>query len=61
MSDITKCKDEECPLKEKCFRYTSPASEYQSYFSGSPRNKNDDSKICTSFWDNSGKKKVVKK
>jgi len=31
MPDITMCQNEECPSKEKCFRYTAPASKYQSY------------------------------
>jgi len=33
MVDITKCSDEECPMKETCYRYTAKANEYrQSYF-----------------------------
>ena len=36
MSDITKCDGTDCPFKEKCYRYTSEADEYQSYFTESP-------------------------
>lgn len=37
MSDITKCHGDFCPLKEECYRYTSPDSKYvQSYFMESP-------------------------
>ena len=35
--DWTKCNDEQCPMKEQCYRYTSKASEWQSYFINSPR------------------------
>lgn len=31
MSDITKCNNEECPLKESCYRFTAPTEKYQSY------------------------------
>lgn len=32
MPDISKCRNSQCPLKEKCYRWTSPPSEYrQSY------------------------------
>ena len=37
MADITMCKGLECPVKEKCFRFTAKANEYrQSYFVGIP-------------------------
>jgi len=31
MTDISKCNGTECPVKESCWRYTAPASEWQSY------------------------------
>ncbi len=38
MPDITMCKDNDCPIREKCYRYTAPPSKYrQSYFMESPR------------------------
>lgn len=30
--DITKCEGTNCPIKEKCFRFTAKADEYQSVF-----------------------------
>ena len=35
--DITMCKDEQCPLRWKCFRFMAIPSERQSYFAESPR------------------------
>lgn len=33
MTDICKCNDTQCTLKDKCYRYTSIADEhYQSWF-----------------------------
>lgn len=32
MADITKCNNEECKLKEKCYRYLAESSRFQSYF-----------------------------
>ena len=38
MADITMCKDKECPMKEKCYRFTARVNEFrQSYFAESPR------------------------
>jgi len=40
MPDITKCSGHNCPLKETCWRFTSPASDYyQSYFMSPPYDK----------------------
>lgn len=36
MPDITKCIAEDCPLKQKCYRYTSEAGVWQSYFLDAP-------------------------
>ena len=36
MTDITKCKGSNCPVKEKCYRFTAWADEYQSYFVDPP-------------------------
>lgn len=50
MSDITKCNFEGCPLKEKCYRYTTTADElWQSYFSVVPYDKEKES--CNYFWE----------
>lgn len=49
MSDITKCDSKDCPLKEKCYRYTAPSSEYrQSYFVTPPYNE--ETKTCNYLW-----------
>ena len=51
MSDITKCKGENCPLKETCWRFLAPEERlYQSYFLGIPYSK--EKKECEYFWDN---------
>ena len=54
MADITKCGDEECPLKESCYRYTAPRNEYmQSYFMESPRVIHEDETApvdCDMYW-----------
>lgn len=32
MTDISKCDGEDCPLKDKCYRYTAPSDDlYQSW------------------------------
>lgn len=31
MADISKCMDFLCPSKEKCYRFTAPVSQWQSY------------------------------
>ena len=42
MADITKCNDQLCPSRKKCYRFTAPANEYrQSYFMVTPREQND--------------------
>jgi hypothetical protein len=46
MADITKCKGQGCPVKEKCYRYTAKESMYQSYFSELPIKDNK----CDMFW-----------
>lgn len=47
MSDITKCKGTDCPVKENCYRYTAKANElWQSYFVEPPIK---DGK-CEMFW-----------
>lgn len=37
MTDITMCRDGECPFRESCFRYLATPSGWQSYFDSSPR------------------------
>lgn len=44
--DITKCKGEDCPIKENCKRFTAKESLMQSYFIESPFNDNK----CDMYW-----------
>jgi hypothetical protein len=44
--DITKCKGDGCPVKERCYRFTAKADVYQSYFADIPLK---DGK-CDEFW-----------
>jgi hypothetical protein len=36
MPDISMCKNEECPLRNQCYRYTAVPEVYQSYASFKP-------------------------
>ena len=36
MPDITMCKNDQCPLKEKCYRFTAEPSNIQEYFAEHP-------------------------
>lgn len=40
MPDIAKCTGVGCSLKEKCYRFTSEAEDYQAYFLKPPIKKN---------------------
>ena len=44
--DITKCKGDNCPQKEDCYRFTAKADEHQSWFVETP-NKGDK---CEYLW-----------
>ena len=52
MSDISKCLNDDCPLKDKCWRFTAPANSlWQSY--GSFQYEIIENKIkCDGFWNN---------
>ena len=47
MTDITKCNDEDCPMKKKCYRWWSEEGVWQSYFKESPREGDE----CEYFWE----------
>jgi hypothetical protein len=51
MADITKCKNENCKLKEDCYRYTALDGYYQSYFTEWDKEVNNAAE-CEYFWDN---------
>ena len=49
--DITKCSGQNCPVKEKCYRFTAPASQYQSYFVIPPIKTTEEGKLdCEHYW-----------
>jgi hypothetical protein len=50
MADITKCNAEDCPLKNKCYRYTSEAGVWQSYFLDAPYQIVKGKFTCEMFW-----------
>jgi hypothetical protein len=51
MADITCCSGKDCPVKEKCYRFTAPKSQYgQSYFFEAPGKTEDGKFTCEMFW-----------
>lgn len=51
MADISMCPGTDCPVKEKCYRFTAPKSEYgQSYFFDAPGKTEDDKFTCDMYW-----------
>lgn len=48
MTDISKCMGNGCPLREKCYRFTAPSDDWQSYLVGSPYDAKTES--CVMFW-----------
>jgi hypothetical protein len=50
MPDITMCEGNDCPLKEKCYRFTAIESiTHQSYFSSPPYDSKKEN--CEYFWE----------
>ena len=47
MPDITKCEGTDCPVKEKCYRFTARDSEFRQAYFVTPPYK--DGK-CDHFW-----------
>jgi hypothetical protein len=51
MSDITMCPGTDCPVKEKCYRFTANTSEFmQSYFFTPPFEIKDGVFTCEMYW-----------
>lgn len=49
MADISKCTGQNCPLKDTCYRYTSPKSMvWQSYLGKVPYDHT--KKECEFYW-----------
>lgn len=59
MPDITMCKGDDCPFKEKCHRYTAEPEEYQSYFLVPPFTIENGKPDCEMFWGQSSDKLFV--
>lgn len=61
MVDICMCKNEECPLKDSCYRYRAEASEWQTFFIVSDKMKKDaQEKKCTAYWEVKDDKEIEK-
>ena len=50
MSDITKCRGKDCPVRETCHRFTVQEGYWQSWFMDSPSKVVDGRFICNSYW-----------
>ena len=48
MADITMWKDNDCKLKDTCYRYTAKPSDYQYYFVESPKGEDGE---CRYYWE----------
>lgn len=46
MTDITKCRDQECPKRSVCYRQTAKDGYWQSYYTVSPRRKAGCDEFC---------------
>jgi hypothetical protein len=55
MPDYSMCKNEKCPLKEKCYRYTATPNEHRQAYTDY------DEKNCQSFKDNQVYKQLKRK
>jgi hypothetical protein len=50
-ADITMCSGQDCPIKEKCYRFTAPKSTIlQSYFAEPPGKTEDSKFVCEMYW-----------
>lgn len=57
MSDISKCLNLDCPLKDKCWRFTSPTDSLWQVYADFTYEITKDGKVeCEYFWDNKGRK-----
>lgn len=57
MADISMCINEECPLKENCYRYTAPAAEFWQAYGDFEYFINDKKQVvCDHYWDNSAQR-----
>jgi len=50
-ADICMCSGKDCPVKEKCYRFTAKPSEHkQSYFFQPPGGQKDGKFTCEMYW-----------
>ncbi len=57
MADISKCNNQSCTLRRKCYRFTALSSDFwQSWSSWTPT-KDKNKWHCEGFWDNKGYEK----
>ncbi len=49
MPDIAKCESKDCPLKEKCYRYTCEPDEIWQSYSDFTDSLNEDKTECKHF------------
>ena len=51
MADISMCPGTDCPVKEKCYRFTAPKSEFmQSWFVETPCKVEEGKFTCEMYW-----------
>lgn len=51
--DISKCANKECPLRDKCWRFTAPDSPYRQAYADFEFKVNEKGEVkCEYFWDN---------
>lgn len=50
MTDITKCANKNCKIKEQCWRYTAPDGHWQSYADFNSSKEIKDKNECKDFW-----------
>lgn len=53
MPDITMCQNKDCPLKDKCYRFTAEPKKMQSYFAENPSSINKSKFECSMFYGDS--------
>lgn len=54
MTDITKCKDNKCPARLMCYRFTAPANEDRQAYG--IFNREEDADNCDMFWGEKSKR-----
>lgn len=52
MPDISMCKNEECPLREKCYRFLAEPDPYWQTYADFKYEIKDGEVHCDYFWDN---------